>query len=242
MKKTNLFPLLAVLALIASLSSFRGANRTAFDEQTRNLPAFHEIGLAYPANVILRQGGTQSVKVEGDKDQLADLETEVKNGRLSIKRKDEDRNWNWSSSGNDRVTIYITVPQVDHLAVSGSGKIKGEGTFKAKSLDLAVSGSGGIQLNANVENLSSRISGSGSVELKGEGQESTISVSGSGSMKGYEFKTNSAQVSISGSGSCEINATSSLKSSISGSGRVSYEGSPSVDSRVSGSGTVKKRG
>ncbi|WP_210462608.1 head GIN domain-containing protein [Rufibacter roseolus] len=242
MKKTNLFPLLAVLALIASLSSFRVASRSVFDEQTRNVPAFHAIGLAYPANVILRQGSTQSLKVEGDKDQLADLVTEVKDGRLSIKRKDEDRNWNWSSNNNDRVTIYITVPMVDHLAVSGSGKIKGEGTFKAKSMDLAVSGSGGIQLNANVEDLSSRISGSGSIELRGEGQQSTISVSGSGSLKGFEFKTSDAKISISGSGTCEINATSTLKSSISGSGRVSYEGSPSVDSRVSGSGTVKKRG
>ncbi|MBC3539508.1 head GIN domain-containing protein [Rufibacter sediminis] len=241
MKRTNFFPLLAVLALLVSLSSFRGANRSVLDEQTRALAAFQKISLAYPADVILRQGSSQSVKVEGDAEQLAQLVTEVENGRLIIKRIDQERDFNWSSN-KDRVTIYITVPRVEALSVSGSGKIRGEGTFKGSSLDLAVSGSGNIQLAANVENVSSRISGSGSIELKGEGQQSTISVSGSGSMKGYQFKTSQANVSISGSGSCEVNATSSLKSSISGSGRVMYEGSPNVDSRVSGSGSVKKRG
>ncbi|WP_165864863.1 head GIN domain-containing protein [Rufibacter latericius] len=242
MKKTNIFPLLAVLALIASLTSFKAANLAAVaDEQTRNVGPFQKIGLAYPADVILRQGSTQSVKVEGDKEQLEQLVTEVSNGRLSIKQKNQNWNKEWAS-GKGRVTIYITVPQINELAVSGSGKIKGEGMFKSNSLDLAVSGSGSILLSANVENVSSRISGSGSIELKGQGQQSTISVSGSGSMKGYEFKTSDAKVSISGSGSCEVNATSSLKTSISGSGKVLYEGSPSVDSRVSGSGSVRKRG
>ncbi|ALI98992.1 head GIN domain-containing protein [Rufibacter tibetensis] len=240
MKKTTFFSLLAVLALFASLSSFKVSVRMVADEQTRNVGPFQKIGLAYPANVILRQGSTHSVKVEGDAEQLIQLVTEVQNGKLNIRRKDHDNNNNWSS-GKKRVTIYITVPQIEALSVSGSGKIKGEGTFKSASMDLAVSGSGNIQLNANVDNLSSRISGSGSIELQGTGKQSTISVSGSGSMKGYAFKTNDAKVSISGSGSCEINATTSLRSSISGSGKVSYEGSPSVDSRVSGSGSVKKR-
>jgi hypothetical protein len=241
MKKPVLFPLLAVFALFFSLFSFTIPYRAVDEEQTRNVAPFSKIGLSYPADVVLRQGSTQSVKVEGDAEQLAQLVTEVENGRLSIRRKNRDNEYNWSAKKN-RAVVYITVPQVTQLSVSGSGKIKGEGTFKSTSLDLAVSGSGNIQLDANVENVSSRISGSGSIELKGQGKQSTVAVSGSGSMKGYDFKTSDAQVSISGSGSCEITATNRLKSSISGSGRVLYAGSPSVDSRVSGSGSVKKRG
>ncbi|GGK73166.1 head GIN domain-containing protein [Rufibacter glacialis] len=241
MKRFSLFCLLAVLALVGSLSSFKSTRSSLVEDETRSVAPFKKIGLAYPANVILRQGNTQSLRVEGDAEQLAQLVTEVQNGQLTIKRKDRQE-WKNESSNKKRVTIYITVPQVEALSVSGSGSIKGEGTFKSATLDLAVSGSGAIQLQAHADKVSSRISGSGNIELKGEGKESTISVSGSGSMKGFEFKTNDAKVSISGSGSCEIHATTSLKSSISGSGRVWYEGSPTIDTRVSGSGTVKKRG
>ncbi|WP_205504298.1 head GIN domain-containing protein [Rufibacter psychrotolerans] len=242
MKKQNFYSMVAILAFLVSLTSFRAAESASRpDEQTRNVGPFKKIGLAYPADVVLRQGNTHSVKVEGDADQLEQLITEVENDRLSIRRKDRDKEINWNN-GKKRVTIYITAPTIEGLAVSGSGKIKGEGTFKASSLDLAVSGSGSIQLNARVDEVSSRISGSGSIELEGEGKQSTVSISGSGSLKGYNFKTSASQVSISGSGTSEVNATTSLKTSISGSGRVFYEGTPSVDSRVSGSGSVKKRG
>jgi len=239
MKKFNAFVLLGALALLTSLSAFKGNAAKAADE-TRQVAAFTKIGLAYPAHVVLRQGNTQSLKVEGSAEQLADLITEVKDGRLTIRRKEKE-GWFGNQNNEKRVNIYITVPRVEALAVSGSGKIEGKDAFKADALDLAVSGSGSIQLEARVEKVTSRISGSGTIELHGQGQQSTVSVSGSGSLKSFGFKTNSAKVSISGSGSCEVNATSTLVSSISGSGRVFYEGKPTVDSRVSGSGTVKKR-
>ncbi|MBA9075963.1 MULTISPECIES: head GIN domain-containing protein [Rufibacter] len=237
MKKLNLLPLLAFVALVVTLSSFTFARLV--EEQSRNVGAFTKIGLSYPANVVLRQGNTHSVKVEGDADQLKDLVTEVKDGKLNIRTK--ERHWNMSWNNKERVNIYITMPRVEAIAVAGSGKITSEDTFKADNLDLAVSGSGSIKLSARVNEVSSRIAGSGSIVLKGEGKESKVSISGSGALRGYAFETDQAQVSISGSGKCEINAKSTLKSSISGSGNVYYDGSPSVDSRVSGSGSVKRR-
>ncbi|WP_192822559.1 head GIN domain-containing protein [Rufibacter sp. LB8] len=238
MKNRSIFSLLSLVVLAISLSSFVSAKRVA--EETRRVDSFTKIGLGYPATLILRQGGTQSLRLQGDSDLLAELVTEVKDGQLRIRTK--EGNWNMSWNNRERVTIYITVPKIEALAVSGSGKITSEDTFKGESLDLAVSGSGKIEVSAKVEKVSSRISGSGSIELTGEGKESTVSVSGSGSLRGYSFATDNTKVSISGSGNCEVNAKSTLKTSISGSGRVSYDGSPSVNSRVSGSGGVKRRG
>lgn len=237
MKKSNLLSVFAFLALVVSLSSFR--NVSQLNEETRTVDAFTKIGLAYPANVLLRQGSTQNVRIEGKPEQLADIITEVKDGRLNIRRKEHSINW---QSNSERLTIYITVPQIEALAVSGSGKITGEDTFKVDELDLAVAGSGSIKLAAKVNEVTSRIAGSGSIELQGEGKDSRISISGSGSLRGFAFETERANVSISGSGSCQIKANSSLKTNISGSGNVTYDGRASVDSRVSGSGTVKRRG
>ena len=240
MKRHSLLTALLLIALATSLASFKFSNASR-DQENRNVGSFTKIGLGYPAHVELRKGSTHSVKVEGDADQLAMLITEVKDGKLYIKRKDSDSWKNWNSDSK-RVTIYITTPALEAVSVSGSGKIVSTDTFKGASMDLAVSGSGSISLQADVENLSSRISGSGSIYLKGESEKTTAAISGSGSLKGFDFETKDATVKISGSGSCEINAKGSLKSNISGSGRVSYTGSPSVDSRVSGSGSVKRRG
>ncbi|AMM50907.1 hypothetical protein TH61_06480 [Rufibacter sp. DG15C] len=239
MKRHSLLTALLLVALATTLASFDFSS-TVLEQEDRNVGAFTKISLGYPANVELRRGNSHSVKVEGDKDQLNMLITEVKDGKLYIKRKDTG---SWISWGSDdkRVDIYITTPTLEAVSVSGSGKLVSTDTFKGASMDLAVSGSGSIKLQADVENLTSRISGSGSIYLKGESNSASTSISGSGSLKGFDFETKEATVKISGSGSCEIKAKDSLKSTISGSGRVSYEGSPSVDSRVSGSGSVKRR-
>lgn len=235
MKNRTAFSFLAFVAVLISLSSFKPNSK--MEEQTRSLAAFNGVNLAYPANVVLKQGSNQRVRLEGDAEQLAKIETVVKEGHLYIRNKERNLRQN-----NSRVTIYITVPTLEKIAVSGSGQVKGDGTFKNPSLRLAVSGSGSIKVAARVEQVTSSISGSGSIELEGEGEQSSASVSGSGTLRSFDFKSNNAKITISGSGRCEVHAKSSLKTNISGSGKVLYEGKPNIDSRVSGSGTVEKRG
>lgn len=240
MKRHSLLTALLLVALATTLASFKFST-VLREQEDRNVGAFTKISLGYPAHVELRKGNSHSVRVEGDKDQLDMLITEVKDGRLYIRRKDTGSWISWGSDDKKRVNIYITTPAVEAVSVSGSGKLVSKDTFKGERMDLAVSGSGSITLQADVDNLSSKISGSGNIYLKGESNHAMASISGSGSLKGYEFETKEATVKISGSGSCEIKAKDSLKSTISGSGRVSYEGSPRIDSRVSGSGSVKRR-
>ncbi|RNI32311.1 hypothetical protein EFA69_03020 [Rufibacter immobilis] len=87
MKKLSILPLLAVLALFATLSSFKAGAPQTEDEETRNVAPFRKIGLAYPANVILRQGNTQSLRIEGNKEQMSQLDLKVESGRLIINKK-----------------------------------------------------------------------------------------------------------------------------------------------------------
>ena len=43
---------------------------------------------------------------------------------------------------NKKVTVYITMPKINGLAVSGSGKAEIKNPVRAENLDLSVSGSG----------------------------------------------------------------------------------------------------
>ena len=53
--------------------------------------------------------------------------------------------------------------------------------------------------------------------------------------------TRALELSISGAGRADVNATEVLKVTISGAGKVTYSGNPSISKEISGAGSVKKR-
>src|ERR1035437_7065705 len=144
----------------------------------------------------------------------------------------------------EKITAYITMPELKGLGVSGSGKAEIKDAVKTEELDLSVSGSGKIYTNdITVSNLGCSISGSGDIIPGGNGNaaKADISISGSGNFDGGSFKIGTAEIHISGSGNCNCNVTESLRASVSGSGDVTYEGNPKLDAHVSGSGKVRSR-
>ena len=67
---------------------------------------------------ILSLGQGYKVVLEGDKDYINEIETKVTGGELDIKR---DR---WFNVNNQKVIVRITMPALNGIAVSGSGKVK----------------------------------------------------------------------------------------------------------------------
>jgi hypothetical protein len=204
-------------------------------KETRDVDDFTAVAFGVAGELILVQGSTFSVVLEGDEDFLEEIETTVRGNRLII------RHDSWFSFGNKKVTAYVTMPEVEGLSVSGSGKMIAEGSIRAEDLDMNVSGSGRIELmDLNAESIECSISGSGTIELKGKAEDGELSISGSGDYYGQSFPLSTLDVSISGSGTCRTTVEDDLTARVSGSGDVYYSGSPRVDARVSGSGKVRK--
>lgn len=217
--------LLISLVLVAS---------TGFSQkkETRDVAEFSGISLGIPAELYLSQGSPQQLVIQASEDELAAIETVVKDGHLKI-RTDKIH-----TKFKD-VKIWVTVAEVEELGVSGSGKILAVSALKSDELELHVSGSGKIKMDelSNKE-IEVAISGSGSIHLAGTGDEMEVSISGSGSCMAAGFEVDECEVRVSGSGKSEVKATGELEAAISGSGRVIYWGDPEVDARVSGSGKV----
>ncbi|QDA59855.1 head GIN domain-containing protein [Hymenobacter jejuensis] len=207
----------------------------ASTREVRQVASFTEIGFATSGNVVLRQGSPQKVEVEGEPADLAQLETVVNGNKLRIRTRD---NWH----GNlGKITVYITVPTINALSVSGSGMMKAATSIKASTLNLSVSGSGRLELpTLQASRLSSSLSGSGSITLAGACPTHEISISGSGDVNATDLKSDVATVSISGSGDCKISASKTLKASIIGSGDVYVNGNPQISTSIIGSGKVHR--
>ena len=230
---------LLISAFIIAMSMTTGFSYgQTVNKETRNLSGFTKVNFGISGDLYINIGSEFKVVLEGNKSLLEEIETEVSGSKLVIR---ED---NWHSHGHDKVTVYITMPELDGLGVSGSGKAEIKDAIKTEELDFSVSGSGRIvSAGLALGKLNVGISGSGDVIIgeSGESASADVSISGSGNFSGESLKITNADFHISGSGSCKCNVTDNLEASVSGSGNITYIGSPKIDARVSGSGRVKSK-
>jgi hypothetical protein len=229
---------LAILVLML-VSGFAFAQ----NKETRTVGSFSKLSFRVPGKLILKQGATASVVLEGDKEFLSKIETSVEGGKLTIGREDKWRWTDWSWKDDNKITAYVTMTTIEYLGVAGSGDLIGEGKFSSEDLNLKVSGSGSIQIEVDAKGMiDTDVSGSGDVSIKGTCQNFDSSISGSGKVNAQVSISGKADVSISGSG--KIVATGSaneIKARISGSGKVlaaNLEVSK-CDVHISGSGDVE---
>ena len=112
MKKALLF-LLSTLIISSSLLE------AASVREKRNVRGFSRISYAVAGNLTIRIGPEFSVVLEGNDDDVDKVLTEVSGDRLIIKH--ETFRFRFSDM-NDRVDVYITLPELEGLGVSGSGR------------------------------------------------------------------------------------------------------------------------
>ena len=232
MKKISLF----ITLLIAATLSF------AQNRETRNVDTFTRLSFRVAGKLYLKQGTPQKVELEGPADVLKEIETRIDGDRLVIGREGKWMNWNWGGD-HERVTVYVTVANIDGLSVSGSGDLIGQGKITTGNLKLNVSGSGSLQIEADASgDVEADVSGSGDVNLKGSCGNFDSDVSGSGSVNLTIAIRERADFGVSGSGKIRAEGNArEVRTQISGSGKVlaSNLEADKCDIRISGSGDVE---
>lgn len=230
MKKLTILSILMLCAVVLA---------QAQTKETRNVGTFTKIAFRVPGKLYLRQGSPQKVVIEGKKDILEKIETNVEGTRLVIEN--EDNKWNWGS--DDHVDIYVTVKDVEGLSVGGSGDLIGETKITTNDIALNVSGSGSMKVEVEASgDMESDVSGSGNIELSGKCKSFNSDVSGSGKVVMSLTASGDADFGVSGSGKIEASGSASrVKASISGSGKVSASNleTNSCEVRITGSGDVE---
>lgn len=204
--------------------------------ETRVLEAFSSIELAMSADVFVTQGADYAVKVEASENLMGIIETKVKSDKLIIDVKN-----NKCIRGNETISVYITLPNLSALNISGSGKIKVSNYLETEKLTIKISGSGDVEIDSLAANeIAATISGSGDLSVTGTDTVAVqiVEVSGSGKVQNINLPSREASVNISGSGECLIYAIETLDVRISGSGNVRYKGNPTITTAITGSGNI----
>jgi hypothetical protein len=246
MRKINfIFAIILFSLVLLSIASFTFAQTT---KKTLDLPEFKSIYVNSNYTVYVKQTNKQEVTVEALTEIWELTSVKVENGVLlvNVERKPETPNKSiWAKIDDIKLKptmkLMVSVKNINELQVNGGGKIISENSIASDYMSLAVSGSGGIDLDIKGNNLKTEISGSGNVTLKGYAATNDIVMSGSGSMNAYSCELESAKVKISGSGTCEITVSAALDAVVLGSGIVKHKGNTkNVTKKVYGAGSVDR--
>lgn len=228
---------LSFLLLLSLVNLFSFAQ----GKETRNVGDFDYISMNISGKVYVTQGNRNEIIVEADRDDMENIKTEVRGGKLSISTRENGSWFRWGDGIDGKVNVYVTVKELRGVSVSGSGDVISQNTIKTEDFEASISGSGDIEIELDARGVQSRITGSGNIELTGSARRARLSISGSGKYFAEELKVDDYEVAISGSGRASINANGNLDVRISGSGSVYYSGNPiGVNTNVSGSGRVRR--
>lgn len=191
-------------------------------------PPPSEIVLSSGDTVILTEGSTFAIKVEGtDTESLRFVrDDEV----IGITRED---GWN----GDSNATIRITMPPPKEVVIAGSGTVQAQSL--ASTANVSIGGSGTITFTkVTAEKLGVNIGGSGTVRGAGTAKRLEINIGGSGDVELAGLKADSAEVSIGGAGDVEFASDGKVEANIAGAGDIKVTGNATCTANTFGSGTL----
>ena len=182
--------------------------------EARAVGRFDSIRTDSAVDIVVRQGPRRDVIVQADDNLLGNVTLDV----------DADGTLVVSSTGSYRSRIglraIVTVPELTGAAVRGSGDITFE-EWDARSLALAIAGSGDIRLRGSLDRVDASVAGSGDIDLtNARVGDAHASVAGSGDIRLPSLDT--LYGSVNGTGDIRAGDVDRAFGSVAGTGEISY--------------------
>jgi hypothetical protein len=159
--------------------------------------------------------GPAKLSITTDQNLMEYIRTDQSGDRLKI-------DWVKPLRGTDGIKINLASPRLARVNINGAVRLVGA-NLSGPELYLECNGASRVALQGNVNAVSAEMNGASRLDAE-------------------SLSTRAMELSISGAGRAEVNASDVLKVEISGAGKVIYTGSPQVSKEISGAGSVKRRG
>ena len=225
----TLASMLAVIALAAAAS----ASAERRDYPVSNINA---LSSSVPLDLEIVQGERESLTLEDDDGQLAEIEAFMEGGTVRIRSKNHSTNWKRAVRG------VLNTKRIESVHLAGTGTIR-SASIRGDDFKATISGSGKIQLRRlDAKDVNVVISGAGTVDLgSGRVESLNVTVTGAGDVIAGKLRSDAGKVAISGAGTTTLWPEKTLDVRITGVGTVRYYGDPQItDRKVVGVGNVKR--
>lgn len=239
MKKITV--LIALCVVVTTYSGWLFTNGSGrIESETREVEPFSELkikGETYVTRadfeVFITQEDTFSLVIEADDNILPMIESEVREGMLTI--------WNdeWFRSSNN-VRIYISSPHWRVIVVDGFAVLNTQTPLDTDAMKLTINGNGRVDINVQAEEMDIDINGRGNIELGGAAEAFSVEINGQADIDALSFVAQEAEIEINGIGDVSLEVAKNLDIEINGFGNVKYIGDPDLSQEINGSGEIER--
>lgn len=180
-----------------------------------NLDDFDSIDFGSTFRVMITQSENYEVSVvtESERD-LEDIRAEVRNGKLHLDFRDR------FFENRERVNIYVSMPNLEELDISGASKLKVLDFKDIDNLNIDISGAANAQLDIEASDLEFDGSGASKTEIKGTIGSLNLDLSGASRFKATDTEIGTAKVEASGASRVDLGEVGNLISNTSGAASV----------------------
>jgi hypothetical protein len=222
MTKLSYFSTLASALWLAGCSFGIDGNGERVEE-TRETSTFSRVRSNCELDVRITQSSERSVTVSLDSNLTRHVTTHVSDDTLYV---DLDENIDDHVSGPH---VLITTPELSAAKLDGSGDMSI--TFDAPELplDLYLTGSGDMTYSGTSAALGAYLDGSGDLRLEGRTSDIDMKLDGSGDIRGARLEAQSGNLALDGSGDLTSTITDSAQISLSGSGDIDLYGGAHIE-------------
>lgn len=206
---------------------FKGGGDKA--EEEREVASFSRIFLDDNINLVLTQDTVQHVRVRAGENLLDGIRTELdETGMLRI---ENENRCNWVRERNPKITVFLSVIQLEYMAFLGSGIITSANTLQIDELEVVCDQAGGsvnIQVKGN-QMITKVPTGAADVTIAGEVDYSYVFVAGVGFVYQQNLQTDTTHINCSGLGDVYTGTANHLVIEIYNKGSVYYQGDPILE-------------
>ncbi|NVO20410.1 MAG: DUF2807 domain-containing protein [Bacteroidetes bacterium] len=188
---------------------------------------FSGVRLENNINLVLTQGPSYSITLEGGENLLPGIETEIKDSVLTIRNHNK---FNWVRSYDRKITARVTAPHFLNIGYYSTGILSNTDTLREDSIFItSYGGSGYINLviNTKLSHLALN-SGSADLNISGSSDNNFIFAGSYGPFHCKDLLTRNTFMNNKGTNDCYINVAHLLEYEINGLGNIYYYGQPSV--------------
>jgi hypothetical protein len=194
----------------------------------KELTAFHELELQSVFDVFLIQGDSYSIKIEGDDDVVDKVKFKVEAGILSVRNENKIR---WVTPGSNKVTLYITVIDLQEIRPFEACSIKTMGLLTVDQLFIVMQPSVKLMdidmdLDCNNFHFWNNHKSGGRLTLRGRADNLTLYTFFLTAVDAKDLISTYAVIENNSRGDCELRVTRKLDYSIRGEGDILLHGNP----------------
>lgn len=226
------------LSAAVTVCSLAACTLAQADTERRALSDFTAIDAQSGLDVDIRIGDEFLVEVDSGEEDLADIETDVRNGTLHLSVDRDD--WSRGDWRND-YRVSIVMPALEEIEASGGADVRVSGTVTGDEFELDASGGSDVELEVAVSRIEIEASGGSDVDVSGTADTAIARTSGGSDLDARELDARHAELRASGGADLAMRVSETLEARASGAADIDYYGDPEVlDEDESGSADIRR--